>query len=207
MATLTDMQGRIAEELQIDVTTYLSDINRAINSAIKFYDDHAFWFLEVAPRDIVLTATSQYSLPLVLPDRSFIKEIVLQLTPGKYPLHYLTLSEYNEKDFDENFTGDPCYWTTDHDVLYIQPTPQRTFTATVWYTSNRSMSSSASNTTVWMNEAEELIRLHAEVDLQTNRMKDFKGAAVTQGRETQVYDNLVLKTIRRKGQRKVKPRL
>lgn len=132
MATLGDMRTRIADELQIDATTYSVEIDRAIFSSIKKYEDKDFWFLEASPATVLFTATSVYSLSLMLPDRSEIKTVRLQLTPGLGTMFMKTQEELIEMDFDENFTGQPSYWAIHHDSLMIEPTPQRTFTAVIW---------------------------------------------------------------------------
>ena len=67
------------------------------------------------------------------------------------------------------------------------------------------MTACASASSVWTNEAEELIRLAAEVDILENRMKDFDEAMRKRGRLMAVLENLDEKTVRRRGARRIKP--
>lgn len=207
MATLGAMRTRIADELQIDATTYATEIDRAIFSSIKKYDDRDFWFLEAAPTTVLFTLTSAYSLSTVLPDRSEIKTIRLELTPGLGTMYMKTQEEIIDLEFDENFTGQPAYWAIHHDTLLIRPTPQRTFTAQVWYSLRNSMTASASASSVWTNEAEELIRLCAEVDIMEMRIRDYEGAGRLRLRMVEVMDALDAKTVTRTSKRRTKPYL
>lgn len=207
MATLGDMRTRIADELQIDQTTFLTDIDRAIFSAIEFYNDRDFWFLDTAPTNVLLSATTQYSLLAALPGRSEIRDIVLQLSPGKDPMIYRTRTEWLALDFSETYTGVPLYWSIYNDSLMVLPLPNRTYTAVVWYSLRNSMTASASASSVWTNEAEELIRLHAEADILQNRMKDFTEAVGKAQRETVIRENLDEKTVVRRSSRRIKPHM
>ena len=205
MATLGTLRTRISDELQIDATVFSSEIDRAIYSAIEFFNDKDFWFLDTSPAMITLSATIDYPLATILPGRSHIKQIWLHLTPIKQELHFRTLSEFLGLDFSDNYTGDPEYWTIENDTLRIFPKPQSTFTAEAYYSLRRSMTASASASSVWTNEAEELIRLTAEVDILENRMKDFDEAMRKRGRLQAVLMNLDEKTVRRRGTRRIKP--
>jgi hypothetical protein len=207
MATLGTMRTRIADELQIDATTFAVEIDRAIFSSIKKYDDRDFWFLEASPATVLFTLTAAYSLSVVLPDRSEIKSVRLELTPGLGTMTLTTQQEMIDMDFDDNFTGQPSYWAIHHDSLLIRPKPQRTFTAQVWYSLRNSMTASASASSVWTNEAEELIRLCSEVDIMEMRMRDFEGAGRLRMRMVEVMDALDAKTVTRTSKRRTKPHL
>lgn len=205
MATLGDMRTRIADELQVDATTYATEIDRAIFSAIAFYNDEDFWFLRSTPSTALFTATSAYDLLTLLPGRSQILNVLIEYNQDKQELFYRNPGEF--ASLQSQFTGDPVYWTVNADQLLIEPIPSRTFTAVFWYTLQRSMTASASASSVWTVEAEELIRLHAEVDMLTNRIKDFQTAGVIQGRLQMVKDNLEEKTIVRMSSRRIRPHL
>lgn len=207
MATLGDMRTRIADELQIDATTYAVDIDRAIFSSIKKYDDKDYWFLEASPSTVLFTLTSNYSLTLLVPDRSEIKSVRLELSPGLGTMFMKTQEEIIELEFDENFTGQPSYWAIHHDTLMIRPTPQRTYTAQVWHSLRASMTASASASSVWTNEAEELVRLCAEVDLMETRIRDYEGAGRLRIRLDEIANTLNEKTVARTSKRRTRPYL
>jgi len=205
MATLGDMRTRIADELQIDESTQATEIDRAVFSAVRFYNDNDFWFLDTAPTTFTLSATSNYALGTILPDRSQIKSISLHLTPGRTELRYRTLQEILDLDFDDAYTGVPLYWTIDNDTLIVHPVPNVTRTAEAYYSLRYSMTASASASSVWTNEAEELIRLHAEVDILENRIKDYAEAMQKRGRLATVVAKLDEKTVAIRGLRRMKP--
>lgn len=205
MATLGDMKTRIFRELQIDSANFETDVEAAIFSATAFYEDGDFWFLDAAPTLFILSATTRYALDTVIPGRSEIQYITLHLTPGKPELIYRTMGEMLELDYDEGFTGEPVYWTIDNNELFVLPKPQRTYTAEAFHRLRRSMTASDSASSVWTNEAEELIRLHAETDLLENRIKDRQEAMLKEGRIAKVLAKLEEKTAIRRGTRRIKP--
>lgn len=207
MATLGDMRTRIADELQIDATTFSVEIDRAIFSSIKKYDDRDYWFLEAAPVPVLFTLTSNYSLSIIVPDRSEIKSIRLELSPGLGTMIMRTQEEIIDLEFDEDFTGQPSYWAIHHNTLMIRPKPQKTYTAQVWTSLRNSMTASASASSVWTNEAEELIRLCAEVDILEMRIKDFDTAGRLRVRLDEVANVLNEKTVSRTSKRRTKPYL
>lgn len=207
MATLGTMRTRIANELQIDATVFATEIDNAVFSAIEQYNDKDYWFLDSTPTTFITSATTRYSLATILPGRSEIRDIVLHLTPGLPELHYRTREEMLCMEYDENFTGQPVYWTIDGDDLWILPKPNQTRTAEAHYTLRRSMTASASASSVWTNEAEELIRLHAEVDILENRLYDFATAMQKRGRLGIVQNNMDEKTVIRRGTRRLKPHM
>ena len=203
MATLGTMRTRIARELQIDATTYATDIDAAVFSAIAFYNDADYWFLEATQSFITLSLTATYDMETLIPGRSQVRNLELQYSQTSEEMLYRTPGEFAK--LQSQFTGDPLYWTVYADQLLIHPTPTRTFTAAVWYSLRRSMTASASASSVWTNEAEEIIRLHAKVDLLTNRLKDFADAAQMQGRLSSVLAVTDEKTVIRRGSRRLKP--
>lgn len=208
MATLGTMRTRIARELQINASTYSTEIDAAIFSAIEYYNDGDFWFLDATPATFLLSSTAKYSMASVLPSRSDIKAISLHLGPGKSELRYRTLDEMLAFDFSENFTGQPVYWTVqDDDTLWVYPSPNTTLTAEAFYTLRRSLTASASASAVWTTEAEEMIRLHAEVDLLENRIYDFDTAMRKRGRLNATIAKLDEKTVVRRGHRRLKPHM
>lgn len=200
---LGQMRARIANELQIDATTYAADIDNAIFSSIETYNDEDFWFLDSMPVTVVFTATSVYSMTAFLPGRSRIDNISMEYDNDRYGLEYRTPGEFST--LMSTHVGDPVYWSIRADNLLIQNIPSRTLTAVVWYSLQRTLTASASASNVWTNEGEELIRLCAKVDLLTNRIRDFESAGVMQGRLQMVYANLHEKTVTRRGSRRLKP--
>lgn len=203
MATLGVMKTRIARELQIDATEFDTDITDAIFSAIEYYNDHDFWFLETTPATVLLTATGAYSMEAILPGRSQLYDLQLVYNQTTQSVLYRTPSEF--ANLQSQFTGDPAFFTVNADQLLVEPVPARTFTAIAWYSIRRSITSSNSASGVWTTEAEEIIRLHAKVDLLTNRIKDYPEAMQIQGRLTTVLEKTDEKTVQRRGSRRLKP--
>lgn len=207
MATLGQMRTRISDELQIDATAFSVEIDRAVFSAIAFYNDQDFEFLETTPTVLVVSATNTYPLLAALPGRSEIRSVVLGYNTSNYTLPYRTVSEMVDYDWSDIHTGDPSFWTIYNDSLWFDSIPDQTRTAVVYHSLRRSMTASASASSVWTNEAEELIRLHASVDLLENRIKDYEDAGRKRGRLQEVLVNLEQKTVARKSMRRLRPHM
>lgn len=205
MATLGTMRARIARELQIDATTFATEIDAAIFTAIARYDDKDFWFLDATQTTFTLSATTQYSMATVLPGRSAIKTVSVHINGATTELHSRTLEEMLDFEYDQDYTGDPLFWSVDHDSLLVQPKPNRTYTAEVYYTLRRTLTASASASGVWTNEAEELVRLTAEIDILENRMVDFQRAQMMYRGLSIAKAALDEKTVVRRAQRRLKP--
>lgn len=205
MATLGDMRTRIADELQIDATTYATEIDRAIFSAIEHYNDEDYWFLESTPATILFSQTTAYSLATLLPGRSQINSVVPQWTIVRQPMEQRGVRELLDFAYDDTMIGEPTYYAINADQLIVRPMPSGTFTAQVWYSLRNSMTASASASSVWTNEAEQLIRIAAEIDLLENRIKDYEEAAKKYPRLAMQESKLNDKTVKRRGSRRIKP--
>lgn len=205
MATLGTMRARIARELQIDATTFATEIDAAIFTAIARYDDKDFWFLEAVQTTFTLSATTQYALTTILPGRSAIKTVSVYINSAGTELQLRTLEEMLDFDYDQDYTGDPLFWCIDHDRMLIQPKPRQTYTAEVYYTVRASLTASASASGVWTNEAEELVRITAEIDILENRMMDFQTAGIKYRTLAIAKAALDEKTVVRRSQRRLKP--
>lgn len=205
MATLGTMRARIARELQIDATTFATEIDAAIYTAIARYNDKDFWFLDTTQAVLTISSTTQYTLSTVVPSRSKIKNVQIQINQSRELMYYRTPEEMLVLDDDDNYTGDPLYWTVENDRLHVQPRPDRTRTAYVHFTARYTLTASASASGVWTNEAEELIRLTAEIDILENRLMDYPAAQQKHLPLRLAKAALDEKTVMRKSQRRLKP--
>lgn len=205
MANLGQMRTRIADELQIDSATYATEIDRAIFTAIEHYNDSDYWFLESLPATLIFTQTTDYNLATLLPGRGQINEIVPQWSVVRMPMLQRGVRELLDYAYDDNMTGEPLYYAINADTLIVRPKPSATFTTQVWYSLRRSMTASASAESVWTNEAEELIRIAAQIDILENRIKDYDEAAKKGVRLMRAEQRLEEKTVKRRGSRRLKP--
>lgn len=207
MTTLGTMRARIARELQINQSTFQSEIDDAILSAVRFYNHHDFWFLETGVTSFVGTLTSAFPLATVLPDYAHIDAVVVRLGSRRLNMRYRTYQELLDLDIDDNYAGDPIYWSIHHEMLFVEPRLRQTRTFEITYSAQKNITLTASQSGVWMNEAEELIRLHAEADIAQNRMKDYQTGQLAMARLQGVLHNLEETTVRRKAYQRVRPRM
>lgn len=207
MATLGQMRARIARELQIDASTFSSEIDDAIFTAIAFYDDHDFWFKESSPTKFVATLTNEFSLASIVPGLSSIKKVVVHLGSRRLPMEYRTYSELIDLDIDDNFAGDPVYWTVHHGALLVEPRLRASHTIELIHSRKLSLTASASASSAWTTEAEELVRMHAEADILNNRMKDYQAADRCKIQEITVLSQLDEKTVTQTSLRRIRPHI
>ena len=191
MATRGDLINRIISELHLETASYTAQVINAINSAVDYYRPERFWFTEGATSLTLLTASS-ITLSSSLPDSVTIDHV--RLAADAEPLTFETWSEFQAH---ATMTAEPTRWALHHQMLHVWPTNNATRTVEVEWSGRVTMTASNSSSCVWTNEAEELIRLHAECDLCENFLLDLPRADRCRGRESTVLTQLISETIKR----------
>lgn len=194
MATRGNLIDRIISELHLESGSYTAQVINAIDSAVAFYRPERFWFTE-GTTSVTLATASSITLSSDLPDSVVIDNIrVADNTGTFYPLVKETWTEFQAH---ESMTSEPSYWALHHQMIHVWPTNNATRTVEVEWSGRVTMSASNSSSCVWTNEAEELIRLHAECDLCENFLIDLPRADRLRGREMTVFQQLMSETISR----------
>lgn len=179
MSQFSDMQTRIFDECHYTNTT---QVQRAIVSAVNYYNATRFWFNEAVTK-FTASLTTRYAMATVLPTAIEIDSIKLYKNSIPCVLQRASWQELEEID-SEIGTGEPLKYAIHHDTLRIWPSPDATYSIEVSHMARISQTASGSSSTVWMNEAEALIRFRAKADVFLY-MLDAENAQVCRAMETE----------------------
>lgn len=200
MATYLEMQTRIAQELhRTDLTT---PIQRAIKSAIAFYESNRFFkgekrgtFSTIAGQRYYGTSTAS---PGTLP--SDIVEIDSIVTTVNNRIYKLDQVSYEHlEDIDAGVTplsGYPRLWAWYAEQIRFYPSPNNEYLMTVSYQYERPVLSADSDENFWTTEAEELIRSRAKKDLAMSVMYDDQIAQASAAMENMAFKSLKAQTVK-----------
>lgn len=192
MSDFGTLKSRIGSELQRPGLT--TQINSAVISALEFYKRQRFrWNLARATLPLQPN-TEYYQLP-----SDFIEADTVVLRSSGDELDYLEERTHHwldrEKEWD-GYRSRPDVFSIQTNEMRMYPTPDRSYTALMSYVyeqSEVSASAADSATNAWMTDGEELIRLHAKVDLLVNVIRgpeSFQEAALLAQRERDVLTQL-----------------
>lgn len=209
MATYLEMQQRIAQELhRTDLTTH---IQRAIKSAIAFYESNRFFkgekrgtFSTIAGQRYYGTTTES---PGTLP--SDIVEIDSIVTTVNNRIYKLDQVSYEHlEDIDAGVTplsGYPRLWAWYAEQIRFYPSPNNEYLMTVSYQYERPVLSADSDENFWTTEAEELIRSRAKKDLAMSVMYEDQIAQASAAMENMALKSLKAQTVKLLSSNKLTP--
>lgn len=168
--TYADIQARIADELNRSDLT--SQIQKAIISAVKHYDEDRTWFNEERATALTVASQNYVGVP-----SDFISEDKLQITIGSV-LYTLLKIPYDEWAVKSAFTtsGQPTEYAYYQDRFYLYPTPGSAYTLTISYVKILTELSAGTDTNGWV-DAEEMIRSRAMADVKINVLHDMPARA------------------------------
>jgi hypothetical protein len=209
MATRGNMISRIHTELHLNSATAV--VNNAITAAIEHYKASRFWFNEFSGA-FLISLTSLYTLTTVLSDMLVLDTLKIDYRGGTYRPEAETWDVLESLDYNSP-SSPPIKYGIHHGVLRLYPKPDATMTAQV--TGVRSITATVSNSssTVWTNEAEDLIRNRAKGLICTDWLQDPEMMApwvpshlggMVPSRELESYNQLIYRGIKYRGVRRFK---
>lgn len=196
MTTYGALKTRIADELaRSDLT---SQIVLAIDGAIKFYQPERFWFNDATASFSTVAGTDTYAQLNIVEQ---IDSLTVTVNGAREPLLRVTFQEM-EALYGSGTRGIPTHYCVYDELVRLSPVPDAVYTmriATVtnyvdWSPYTVPLSDAA--TSPWTDEAEELIRLHAKVDLLENVIRDV--AAFAEADRLRMREQTVLRQLRKK---------
>lgn len=175
MSTLSDLRTNIADDInRSDLST---QIDKAINRAIRFYRRDRFWFQETSGTFATVASQQVYStadgIPSDIAEIDYVKitydtNWIVELDPA-------TLQEVQNLNIG-NYTGKPEKYAFYQQKFYLWPLPDAAYTVTVFYTKNYTDLSSGSDSNDYTNYAQELIENRARWWLNMRIIKDMEAA-------------------------------
>lgn len=202
MPTLGDLKTRIYSELHYTESTA---VQNAVESAIRSFIDQRFWFNE-AQTTFALSLTTMYSLASKLPNLAELDTLKVWVNSRPYLLSRQPWAKLEDWDAGTG-TGTPCDYAIHHEMLRLYPSPSATYTAEASYLKKISMTASASASSVWTNEAFDLIRHRAKALVYAEWMLDTENAQRCETLAQMELDRLQRQTSRFKSTDRVEPYL
>lgn len=197
MSDYGTMQARIADELaRSDLTT---QIQRAIQSAIKTYEREHFYFNE-ATATFNTVANQEYYGASDLADIATLVEIdAVKITVNgrSYPLVARDFGYIDAISTTATYTGDPSDYAYFKQQIRLYPIPNAVRTVTLAFVKRFATLSASGDTNAWMTDAEELVRMRAKADLFVNVIRSPEEAALCHQGELIAHAALQDETTRR----------
>lgn len=186
MATFQDMQNRIADEL--DRADLTSQIQKAIVSAVAFYERKRFYFIESSFTFNTVVGQEYYGASdnteiATTPD---IERLNILFSSIRMPMTKRSFEWIDDVSALPIALGVPENWAYRALQIRVYPIPSQIWTITAFYTPRLTMLSDGATSNAWTNDAEELIRTHAKLDLIANVIRGtdmVQEVALLQGRE------------------------
>ena len=182
MATFQTVYDRVEKDIhKATGTTYQSDVKNAIVSAIRFYEQRPVWFTEVVGSDLTLTAASDnVALPTNFASLAHLRIVVNSQfrdeDTGFAPVN--DLKELRKKTGATQRTMTPSWWTLHNTKIYVDTLADSEYTLKIdYHKKDTSYPSSSGDTSIWFEEAFDLIRLMAMSIHYGERLHDSENEA------------------------------
>ncbi len=169
MATYGDMQARIADEL--DRTDLTTQIQRSIITAIRMFQRRNFWFNERSFQFSTVIGQEYYGAADNAQIASSPNIQILRLQYGggvRWELPRQTFEQVDQLSASRDWRGVPEVFAYRGEQIRLYPIPSQVWPIDAFNIYRIPDPPSDSDSSEWFNEAEEMIRTHAKIDLLTN---------------------------------------
>lgn len=192
MATFADLKARIATELtrsDIDAGGSLESLLETyIQRACEYYADTKFWF-----NSILTTATTSPGVATVT-----IPATVRVVERVSIPAYDDDLEEYTLDALNDYATsGRPRHYSYYNDSLRFFPVPDGAYTLNIYGIAQVDAPTTDSDTSIWTNEAQDLVVANVKVRLLRFPYRDNDGVILALAEESDARTRLERETGRR----------
>ncbi len=169
MATYGDMQTRIADEL--DRGDLTAQIKKAILSAIAFYERKKFYFTESSGTTFSTVIGQEFYGSSDL--AAIATSPMIDVLRGNYVGLRVDLTKRAWEYIDDisvltTSKARPMDWAYRAQQIRLYPIPDAVYTMTIVHLPRLAALSADGDSNAWTNDAEELIRSRAKVDVMRN---------------------------------------
>lgn len=186
MSTYGAMIDRIADEL--DENNISSQIQKAIQSAIKHYEHHRFFFNEAIRTLSTSISQEYYSVQTIFCE---VDSARITVNGSYYTLLPQTWNYLEETSVSgSQYIGAPIEYATFNQQVRLSPIPDSVYTILFSGTTHLATLSATTDTNDWMTDGEELIRARAKYELAINYLKDYDLANMMRQLELDALSNL-----------------
>jgi hypothetical protein len=179
MSTFAQMRSTIADIL--DRTDLTTQINLAINRAIKFYQDEPFWFKDTIATFPTVSGTKAYDTGGGIPsDIASIDYLEIAVSSSDERSLVERTYAYIEQIDSNHWQSVPTDYAWYNDSIYLYPIPNAVYTMRVSYQKTYTDLSADSDTNDWTTLAESLIEsracwsIYSEILQNPERAVNFK---------------------------------
>jgi hypothetical protein len=172
--TLSSMRSRIADD--INTSDYNTQIDLAINRAIKHYSGEELWFTEGEATFPTVIDQKVYTSSDGIPtDIAEIRYVEYSDSAGDYEIQEKPL-EWLEKNYSTITSGTPVHFTYWDESFRLYPTPNQVGTIRVFRRKTYPALSADSDTNDWLTYAEDLIEARARKWVNARILMDYDAA-------------------------------
>lgn len=195
MSTFADLKSRIASEIhRTDVT---DEIDLAVLSAVKHYEPQRFWFNESSSTFSTVAGQAEYTSATVLNSVStslMELDLVTISVNGRSmeikPAPWQMLASVDQT----GWTGEPSRYGWRAEKMRLYPIPNAIYTITAYGLIGFEELSDDADTNAWTNEAKDLIRHRAKVELYESVLISPQRADRERGLEAETLRNMQRRT-------------
>lgn len=195
MSALSVVRARIADDLnRSDLNT---QIDKAINRAIEFYEKQRFWFNENTWTFVTVAGTESYTFSTAsTTDLLEIDQVTLTRTSTDiYPLDQITFQKLRQINTTGTTTrGAPSKFALYKSTWYLYPVPDAVYTVTIYGQKSYAAMTADADTNDFTTDAEDLIEARARWWVYANILKDVTQATVAKASEIEALQSLQAKT-------------
>lgn len=168
MASYLDMQTRIADEL--DRSDLTAQIKKAIVTAVEFYQRKPFYFTETSFTFSTVVGQEYYGAAAnaAIPTSPSIDLLNINVNAGRVDLDKQSFEYIDSISFLTTATGQPDMWAYRAEQIRLYPIPNQVYVITAFSIPRLTALSADTDSNVWTNDAEALIRARAKQDLVAN---------------------------------------
>jgi hypothetical protein len=168
VATYLDMQTRIADEL--DRSDLTAQIKKAIISAVAHYERRRFYFCETSFTISTVAGQETYtsSDAAAIATSPNIERLNGLYSNLRTPLTKRDWAWIDDVSSTTTSRARPMAWAYRAETIRLYPIPDAAYTITAYNVPRLTALSADGDSNAWTNDAEELIRSHAKIDLLRN---------------------------------------
>lgn len=192
MATLGDIKARIITEMSRDDLSddLAGQLSTHIMRAIEYYSDTQFWFNAGFASVSTAIGSATVAIPAGIRrvDRVLLPAQQVELIEKTYPLIVNAHSTAPAR---------PEFYAYYNDSLWLSPVPAAVYSLSVYGIAQIAQPAGDSGSTVWTNEAQDLIVNHTKMTLSRDQFRDPEGTQLAMGATQDALKRLRRETARR----------
>lgn len=192
MATLGDIKSRIITEMSRDDLSdeLAGQLTTHLFRAIEYYSDTRFWFNAAFATATTTTGVATVAIPANIRriDRVTIPDAMIDLIETTFPLIV---------DVNNPTPGLPRFYAYYNNSIWLSPVPGGAYGLQIFGVAQITQPEGDTGSTVWTNEAQDLIVNHTKMTLCRDQFRDPDGTQLAMGAAQDALKRLRRETARR----------